>query len=45
MQVEKRGPVDDVVFALDRGGVADQYRLTLAHDAAEMWDGIWERRD
>ena len=42
MQVEKRGPVDDVVFALDRGGVADHYRVTLAHDAAEMWAEIWE---
>ena len=44
MQVEQRGPVDDVVFALDRGGVADHYRVTLAHDAAEMWAGIWESR-
>ena len=44
MQVEKRGPVDDVFFALERGGIADQYRLTLAHDAAEMWAGDWENR-
>ena len=44
MQVEKRGTVDDVFFALERGGIADQYRLTLAHDAAEMWAGDWENR-
>ncbi len=44
VQVEKRGPVDDVTFALDRGGVTDQYRVTLAHEAAEAWGEIWERR-
>jgi hypothetical protein len=44
MQVEKGNQVDEVIFALDRGGVADAYRLFLAHDAAQAWSATWEKR-
>jgi hypothetical protein len=44
MTIEPGGQVDTVVFALDRGGVRDQVRLVLAHDAAEAWTAAWESR-
>ena len=44
MQIEQRNQVDAVVFALDRGGVADEYRLFLAHDAAQAWAALWKKR-
>ena len=43
-RVEKRNQVSEVVFALERGGVADEYRLTLAHDAAQVWMEVWEKK-
>lgn len=42
---EKRALVADVTFALARGGVADEYRVALAHEAAEAWMEIWEKRE
>ena len=42
-RVEKRNQVSEVVFALERDGVADEYRLTLAHDAAQAWMEVWEK--
>ena len=44
MQVATGNQVDEVVFTLDRGGVADAYRLLLAHDAAQMWLAAWDKR-
>jgi hypothetical protein len=43
MHVEKRNLVTDVIFALERGGVADAYRQVIAHDAAQTWSDIWNR--
>lgn len=45
MRVEQRNQVSDMFFALERGGVADEYRVVLAHDAAQTWVEIWEKRD
>jgi len=39
--LEKRNLVTALSFALDRGGVSDIYRLSVAHDAAEMWQRIY----
>ncbi|MBK8796599.1 MAG: hypothetical protein IPM07_09640 [Anaerolineales bacterium] len=44
MEVATRGPVDSVIFALDRGGVTEQVRLGLAHEAAEAWVVMWENQ-
>ncbi|MCS6827561.1 MAG: hypothetical protein NZ553_13180 [Caldilinea sp.] len=44
LQVEKGDLTDTVVFSLERGGVADAYRLSLAPDAAQAWLDIWETR-
>lgn len=44
MRAEKRNLVTDVTFALARGGVADEYRLVLAHDAAQAWSAMWEKQ-
>ena len=43
MRVEKRNLVSDAIFALERSGVADEYRVVLAHDAAQTWTEIWEK--
>lgn len=44
LQVDKGDPVDEVVFLLERGGVAGAYRLSLAHDTAQTWLDIWGKR-
>lgn len=44
MEVERGDVVDAVIFSLERGGVADAYRLSLGHEAAQAWLEIWKRR-
>ena len=45
MRVEKRNQVSAAFFALERSGVADEYRVVLAHDAAQAWIEIWAKRE
>jgi hypothetical protein len=44
MQIERSNLVDAAVFTLSRGGMSDRYRLTVAHDAAQAWLTMWEKR-
>ena len=44
MEIAPGNQVDQVVFALERGGVIDQYRLVLAHAAAQAWSAAWDKR-
>jgi hypothetical protein len=43
LRSEKRSLVADVTFALARGGVNEEYRVVLAHAAAEAWMDVWEK--
>lgn len=41
LQVEPGTGLDEVIFVLSWAGVNDDYRISLAHDSAQLWFALW----